>query len=40
MKLRVQEGASWAGVLVGNLFSRPHATALFIVDGLSTGDHI
>lgn len=27
---------NWPGVLMGNLFSRPHATALFIVDGLSS----
>lgn len=32
-----QDGAGWPGVLMGNLFSRPHATALFIVDGVSTG---
>ena len=28
-----QDSASWDGVLMGSLFSRPHATALFIVDG-------
>ena len=26
---------NWPGVCLGNLFSRPRATALFLVDGLS-----
>ena len=33
----VQDGARWAGVQMGSLFSRPHATALFVVDGASQG---
>ena len=32
-----QDGAKWSGVSMGNLFSRPHATALFILDGLTDG---
>lgn len=31
-----QDGVNWPGVLMGNLFSRPQATALFVVDGLSS----
>ena len=36
----VQEGAGWPGVTMGSLFSRPHATALFVVDGLSDGESV
>ena len=32
-----QDGTNWPGVLMGNLFSRPLATALFLVDGISPG---
>ena len=28
----VQDGVSWPGVQMTNLFSRPQATALFVVD--------
>jgi renin receptor len=33
----LREGARWAGVQMGSLFSRPHATALFVIDGASQG---
>jgi hypothetical protein len=33
----LRDGARWAGVQMGSLFSRPHATALFVVDGVSAG---
>ncbi|CAI8011416.1 Renin receptor [Geodia barretti] len=33
----LRDGARWAGVQMGSLFSRPHATALFVVDGVSSG---
>ncbi len=33
----LQEGATWPGVVMGNLFNRPLATVLFLVDGISPG---
>lgn len=33
----LREGARWTGIQMGSLFSRPHATALFVVDGASQG---
>lgn len=38
--LFVQDGINWAGVVMGNLFSRPSATALFVIDGLSSSEFI
>lgn len=32
----LKDGASWPGVSMGNLFNRPLATALFLVDGISS----
>ncbi|XP_064394297.1 uncharacterized protein LOC135341623 [Halichondria panicea] len=32
----LKDGINWAGVVMGNLFSRPSATALFVIDGLSS----
>ena len=34
----LQRTLDWQGVQVKNLFSRPRATALFVLDGLADGN--
>eukprot|EP00731_Ephydatia_muelleri_P030424 Em0021g947a len=36
----LKDGAGWAGVTLGNLFSRPYATVLFVVDGVTSFDMV
>ena len=36
----LQDGATWSGVQMSNIFNRPLATVLFLVDGLSPGYNI